>query len=287
MKVVFAAGIIALAASLPVNAEFRYNYSLMPGNVPGNWNPIEAQFGSWKNVGSVYDCSNWSPSTSSQGKGLKFTQSATDCRQNQERWGQNYIKNNINGSIEKDGPEFTENRIVTASNKRDAIGILENWLPTTPTYTSWTDTNVLYGCTAWTPDPSAYSASTNFTQVSNGCKTDQERQRQDREKEKFTDEIRNIGTPVTERKTLGSQSASRPYSVVLGNWTDAGQSYACSNWSPAVETIGKGIAFTQTASNCKIDQTRTRTESYQDHRSGSNIPVARANENRVLSNQSG
>jgi hypothetical protein len=266
-------------------SKFRYNYTLISSDLPPNWTVITKYEDQWEDVGDKYGCSNWSPSTSSQGKGVSFTQTATDCLQDQEKGAQNYRVNNINKEEVKDGVRYTIKQKVTVSSTRDAVGILENWLGIAPTYTSWIDTNALYGCTAWSPNPSTFSTTSNFTQTSSTCKTDQERQRQEREQEKFTSEIRNNGESITEQQTLNGQTATRPYSVTLGSWTAVGESYACTNWSPAVETIGKGIKFTQNATDCKLDQTRTRAESYKDNKSNLVVPVAKPNENRTLTGQ--
>lgn len=282
---IVATGLCALIASASSTAMFQYNYTLINGDLPSNWNTLDTEYGDWTDVGGSYGCTNWSPPTSSQGKGIAFTQTATDCYQNQERWGQNYIENNISHAIEKDGDRFTENRTITVPEERGAVGILENWLAFTPAYTSWVDTDVLYGCSAWSPDPSTYSTTTNFTQLSVSCKTDQERQRQEREQEKFSQEIRNVGAPVVETQTQTSQSATRSYTVNVGTWTNNGAKYACTNWSPAPSTVTIGQSFTQTANDCKQDQSRTRAESYVDHKTSSTVAVNMPAESQTLSGQ--
>jgi hypothetical protein len=278
--------VLLLALATNAQAEgFRYNYTLVSGEIPPNWTQAVPVYGDWVDVNGPYSCSNWSPFPSTVGKGLVFTQTANDCSQDQKRTVQARIKNNVTNEIKNSGALGSENRTIVASDHRESIGTLENWLGITPTYTSWIDTNALYGCTAWSPSPATYSVSTNFTQTSNTCKTDQERQRQEREQEKFTSEIRNNGEPVTEEQTLTGKTATRPYSVTLGAWTVVGEPYQCSNWSPAVTTIGKGIKFTQNATDCKLNQTRTRAESYKDHKTGQTVQVSTPNENRTLTNQ--
>lgn len=46
-------------------------------------------------------------------------------------------------------------------------------------------------------------------------------------------------------------------SPLLGDWTNNGDLYDCSNWSPAESTITTNKVFLQTATDCKQDQTRT------------------------------
>jgi hypothetical protein len=276
---------IALASGATQASEFRYRYNLSE-SVPYNWQGAETVFEEWKDVGTFYGCTNWSPSTASIGKGLSFTQTATDCKLNQERLAHPQRVDQRTGLVE-DVPDaaYIDKRTIDDTQDRDAIGILENWMSYDPTYTSWTDTNSLYGCTSWSPDPAIYTASTQFTQKSDLCKTDQERLRQDREQEHYTLEIRDSGSPVVEQQTLTKQSATRPYSVVLGNWTDASAKYACSDWSPDPSTVGKSVAFTQSATDCKLDQKRTRDESYVDHKTGVKNTVAKTDEARTLSKQ--
>ena len=280
-----ALAILSSSAHATEYNKYRYNYSLVSESVPANWQKNNTEYGPWDDVGAPYACSNWSPSTSTVGKGISFVQTATDCKQDQERWAQDYEKNNIDDKIRPLGDRYTVEQTITISQDRDAAGILENWMAFDPTYTSWVDTNALYGCTSWTPNPAVYTETTNFTQTANNCRTDQDRLRQDREQERYTEEIRDVGEPIVESQTLTGQSASRPYSVVLGAWTTSGVPYACSNWSPAVETVGKGITFTQNASDCKLDQLRSRTESFKDHKTGATVPVAKPNEGRTLTNQ--
>jgi hypothetical protein len=289
-NIALALSLITLFQPLVSNATvLRFNYTLgsVPAgeDAPGEWIATTPRYGDWTNVGDLHACSNWSPSTSSQGKGLTFIQTATDCQQDQERSAQGRKKNKVTGEIVDNGAPYTDRRSIDGTSTRDAIGVLENWIGITPTYTSWIDTNPLYGCTAWSPSPSTFTTTSNFTQTSATCKTDQERQRQEREQEKFTSEIRDIGQPITEQQTKAGQTATRPYSVTLGDWTAVGDIYACTNWSPAVDSIGKGIKFTQNATDCKLNQTRTRAESFNDHLNNQTVQVGSTNENRTLTNQ--
>ncbi|MDU8350978.1 hypothetical protein RYA05_03605 [Pseudomonas syringae pv. actinidiae] len=285
MKKSIALGLCGLLLSGSAFAQaLRYNYTLS-STIPYDWKESDPTFTKWTDVGGLYSCSNWSPSTSTFGKGTAFTQTATDCKQDQERTGQNREQDTRTGIYQNVGDPFKETRVVTETDSREAVGILENWGAIDPTYTEWKDTNVLYGCSAWSPDPAAYSMTTSFTQLSS-CKTDQERERQDREKEEYTAEIRNAGSPVVENKTLPDQKATRPYSVTLGQWESVGEPFSCANWSPDTATTGKSVAFKQTATDCKVNQSRTRAESYVDHKTSNRIVVPKANETKVLTGQS-
>ena len=250
--------------------QFRYNYTLST-TVPYDWRDTDPVYTPWVNNGELRDCTNWSPSVATFGKGTAFTQSATDCKQDQTRDRQNQEQDSRTGIIQKVGAPIVEARTIQASNSRNAIGILENWSAYDPFYTTWVDTNALYGCNSWSPDPSIYGVTTNFNQISNTCKTDQERQRQDREQEQYTEEVRNHGTPVKEQQTLTAQTASRSYKINVGTWANNGSPVSCNNWSPAASTVTIGQTFTQTATDCQQPQQRARSESYVDHKTGSSV----------------
>lgn len=261
--------------------QFRYNYTLS-SNVPYDWQSTDPTYTNWENVGDIHSCSNWSPSIATYGKGTAFTQTATDCKQDQQRYIQERQQDSRTGIYQNIGNPVAELRSIDQTQSRAAVGILENWSAIDPTYTNWVDTNALYGCTSWSPDPSSYSSTASFTQSTSTCKTDQEREKQNREEEKYTSEVRDSGSPEKEKQTLPSQSASRQYSVLIGQWQNVGEPYGCINWSPDTNTVGKAVPFTQTASDCKLDQSRKRTESYTDHKTGSKINVPKANEVQVL-----
>ncbi|MFK4135887.1 hypothetical protein ACI2KR_26930 [Pseudomonas luteola] len=276
---------VLVALTSQAHAEvFRYTYTLSSG-VPYDWVDIAPELSSWHDVDSAYNCSNWSPSPSTVGKGIAFTQKATDCLQKQERSVQPLHQDSRTGKIENNGNAYIESRVITVSQERPATGILEEWNGIEPTFTSWKDTNALYGCTNWTPDPSIYTERTEFSQASNTCKTDQERYRQEREREEYTEEIRNSGEPIKETQTLTGQKATRTYLQDFSGWVNKGNPYSCSNWSPDPSTVTVGQSFTQTATDCKQDQTRNNAGYYKDA-SGSWVNVVPLNaQARTLTSQ--
>jgi hypothetical protein len=263
-------------------SEFRYRYSLSQ-SVPYQWGDAGVVYDAWKDKNDYYNCKNWSPSPSTVGKSIAFTQTATDCSQDQVRTAHPQQKDARTGKIENiPGAEYQETQTIATTHTRDAIGILESWMTFTPTYTNWSDTNALYGCTSWSPDPAIYTVSTNFTQNSSTCKTDQERLRQDREQEKYTEEVRNNGEPVTENQTLTAQHASRGYTVGISAWANNGAVTSCSNWSPDPATVTIGQSFTQNATDCLQPQTRVRAESYVDHKTGSTVQASSVNQSQSI-----
>jgi len=249
------------------------------------WAATTPTYTSWVNSGAVYGCTNWSPATSTVTIGQAFTQTATDCSQNQTRTRQDREAETTTGEIRNVGTPVTETRTIAASSTRQATGTKETWAAASPTYTSWVNTNALYGCTNWTPAGSTKTATETFTQTATDCKTDQSRTRQDREQETTTLAFRNVGAPVTETRTLSGQTATRSYTVTLGSWTNSGALYSCTNWSPDPSTVNSGQTFTQTASDCKQNQTRTRVEKYVDHLTGATVQAVSTTESQTLSNQ--
>lgn len=71
--------------------------------------PIE---GSWNNVNQPYGCTNWTPAATSKPLGEQFTQTATDCKQDQERQVQLRSIEKNSGKI-KIIETITENRTNT------------------------------------------------------------------------------------------------------------------------------------------------------------------------------
>lgn len=158
---------------------------------------------------------------------------------------------------------------------------VQNWTATTPVYGAWTNVagKVQYNCGAWSPDPSTVTTNTTFNQTSS-CLTDQTRTRQDRLISSSTGTIKNNGAVVTEKQTI-TQTATRSYGVTLSGWSGSTVS-SCASWSPDTSTVNSGTQFTQTGANCSLPQTRTRTENYIDHVTGSNVVVSVVNQNQTL-----
>lgn len=267
--------------------QFRLTY-LLNQTIPHNpWKDTTPYFTDWKETSTPYSCKNWSPSPSTVGKGITFTQTADDCQQEEKRTVRPRQIDEQGNTQYTPGAAFDQIRYVTVTHSRDAMGIVENWLAYEPILGNWVDTNKLYGCTQWTPSPDAYLTTTSFSQSSSNCSTDQERDRQEREQESNTHDIRNSGEITVDKQTLGNQKASRSYTVNIGPWVNVGTMRDCSNWSPARETVSTGVDFTQSATDCKQDQERTRSESYTDHKSGVLTPVSSITQKQTLEAQKG
>lgn len=171
-----------------------------------DWVAASPIAGEWEDAGAIYDCSNWSPLPTTIAVGQAFTQTATDCKQDQVRTVQDREAEKNSGSIRNSGEPYTESRTITVSDTRDAIGSLETWIDTTPVYTVWVNSGSIYGCSNWTPESNIYEAGESINQTATDCKQDQTRSRQDREQETTTLTIRNKGTAVIETQTLTASS---------------------------------------------------------------------------------
>lgn len=182
---------------------------MSPMNEIENWISSDPYFTSWTNVNGPYDCSNWAPDPSGITIGIEYTQTATDCSQLQTRSRQER-EQEINTLAYRDvGTPIDENQTVSATDTRLAIGSMENWINIAPSYTSWINDGVLYGCSNWSPQTSSYDIGVQFTQTATNCSQNQTRNRQDREQETTTLAIRNSGIAIVENQTQTNQTNTR------------------------------------------------------------------------------
>lgn len=87
-----------------------------------NWAPIEPTFTDWANLGSPQNCTDWSPLPSFISEGVSFTQTATDCQQEQTRTRQEREQEATSLVVRDSGAPTTETRTVSAISTRSAIG---------------------------------------------------------------------------------------------------------------------------------------------------------------------
>ena len=199
----------------------------------------------WQNVGGVFDCSAWSPATSTVNEGQTFTQSR-DCLQEQEKTYTYSANSSTIGSM-------TINRDTQVTENRQATGTNPVWVPTTPSYGTWTDVGSRTYTSGWSP--AIDNQTSNFTQT-RSYNQEQERTVSQREENSSTGDIRVVSTS-TETRTV-SDSASRTVTVSEGSWINSGGVYGCGTWSPSIN--GQTSDFTQTRS-CSQNQTKTYTYS--------------------------
>ncbi|MDU8350909.1 hypothetical protein RYA05_03255 [Pseudomonas syringae pv. actinidiae] len=282
----YALGLALVGIITSVNADtLRFTQSLN-GDLPiPDWLSADTKYGDWTATSEIYGCSNWSPAVSSTGKGIAFKQTATDCHRDESRSAQPQRKDRRTGKVEPiPNSSFVEKRVSDSNltKERDAVGILEQWDLSEPTYSPWKNISEIYGCSTWSGDPSAYKQTTNLTQTSTDCKVNQSRTKQEHEQEVHTGAIRDIGKVTTEEQTIAGQSGSRIYNISYTEWVNSGATEGCLAWSPDVSTIRANTSFTQTRTGCKTPQTRTRTESITSLPSRDTTPVGSSTEKQSI-----
>lgn len=93
-----------------------------PAEPAGNWLPWESVISNWVDAGSLINCSNWSPLADTVDQGTAFKQTATDCKQPQQRTVQATERNEQTLAIRNAGNPTTETRNVEATSTRDSVG---------------------------------------------------------------------------------------------------------------------------------------------------------------------
>ena len=149
--------------------------------------------------------------------------------------------------------------------------IMVDWESTDSSYTSWQSIGEPYNCSTWTPDESTIPVGQSFIQERT-CSINQERLRQERELSS-KGSYKNIGVPQLEtriedvlqsRNSNGLLESWVSIGSLYGEWTNSGALYDCTNWTPNPNTVNNGVSFTQNATDCKQDQTRTRQDREQE-----------------------
>lgn len=165
----------------------------------------------WVNVGGLYGCSNWSPLTTDITINQNFTQSATDCSQNQERFVQEMEIDTKTGQTRKKGEPYQETKTLVANDSRNAIGTKETWVAIAADYSLWINNGAINSCSNWLPATASKPLNQAFTQTATNCLQPQMRTRQNLEQEMTTGAIRNNGDVVTETQNIAASSTRTAY----------------------------------------------------------------------------
>jgi hypothetical protein len=231
------------------------------------WQRISDKESSWKDVGAVSACSNWSPATSTIAIGQSFTQVATDCLQAHEKTVQGREQNVHTHEIRNVGAVRRISETYTTQDSRDSVGTnAGSWSSIASLVSGWANVGAPINCTNWSPSTDTVNVGTSFTQTATDCQQDQQQTVQTREQNNVTNEIRNVGSPQVNHKTLTVTSTRSAMGTFAGTWsaiasvtsawTNVGVAN-CTNWSPAVNTMPAGVTFTQTATDCAQLQEQT------------------------------
>jgi hypothetical protein len=260
---------LALSFLIVSQAEYIIKIDLDKNVVFKNWTSIDPTKTEWIDEGNIYQCSNWNPLASTITVGQNFLQTSTDCKQDQSRTIQEREQDSSTNDIRDVGVPYTEQRTITVSDSQQSIGSLETWAATTASYTNWVNNGEVIACSNWTPDPATITIGLLFTQTATDCQQPQTRNKQDREQEATTLEIRNKGVVIIENQIISANSTRTATGMketwaatnpTYTNWINNGAITACSNWTPATSTVTVGQSFTQTATDCQQAQTRSRQD---------------------------
>ena len=135
-KALLAISILVATATGTATAEYTVKVPLelnQGGNLPNgsiritsNWSNAPTVYGEWIDQEQPYDCNNWFPADSTVPFGETFTQTATDCSQDQTRTAQDQEVETISGIVRDKGESYTQSRTITVSSTRDSIGTLKH-----------------------------------------------------------------------------------------------------------------------------------------------------------------
>lgn len=117
--------VLAILGCMSVSqAEYFIKYPINNINFVNQevWIPADPLESEWTNSGAIFGCSNWSPAISTVNNSVLFTQTATDCNQNQTRTVQNREKKQNTSVYRNIGSPYTETKNITVSSTQEATG---------------------------------------------------------------------------------------------------------------------------------------------------------------------
>ncbi|MCR9821518.1 hypothetical protein QFW85_00490 (plasmid) [Vibrio chagasii] len=223
---------------------------------------VKASVDAYVNTGELHDCGEWVPPASETYEGLTVDQTFT-CQQDQTRTWTYKVGSEVIGSH----PQL---KSIDDIKYRTVPGTKNPWLSTASAFGAWTNVDSPHTYTSW--DPAIVNQTSNFTQ-SRSYKQNQTRTEQKQQKNAVTGEIRSVGALQNNSRVV-TVDEQRTIAVSVSGWTNSGDVYSCSAWSPSTGTVASGTRFTQTR-NCS--QMKVRTWTYKD---GSTVVTTR-NENLV------
>jgi len=92
-----------------------------------SWSKITPLTSDWSNTGKPSNCTNWSPEPSTVNIDESFTQTATDCEQEQTRTVQEREQETTSLAIRNVGSPTSEYRTTVGTDTRDSKGTMEGW----------------------------------------------------------------------------------------------------------------------------------------------------------------
>ena len=249
------------------------------GTSYGSWS-------SWSDIGSHYDCDDWSPLTNTVNHGTSFTQNR-DCKQNQERT--RTIYDDYADGTKVDVGLDTDSQTLNESESQSAVGVKDYIVGTvTGSWTSWSNSGSSVCDGTWSPLENTVNDGTSFTQTSD-CDQDQTRSRTIYDDWKV--KANTYKSTEYDAKTIDvieSRPATGTKDYIIGtvtgswtSWSNSGGHYGCGTWSPDPSTVDDGTSFTQSR-DCDQNQTRSRTI-YNDWKLGANTVKNTENGSQTIS----
>ena len=125
------------------------------------------------------------------------------------------------------------------------------WEKTDSVYSSWSNSGSPYNCSNWTPNASTIQMGQSFEQTATDCNQKQTRTVQEREINKKTQEVRNVGATYNEEKIVLNAKSTQTSVGTNNNECDYvyGSSNTMSSWirnsaDTQVEIWWKGTKLT-------------------------------------------
>lgn len=228
-----------------------YNMRVMTKEKLSSWNKLPAEYSDWRKIGNHYDCSDWNPLATEVEYNSSFLQTR-DCSQNRER-DYTIREQDPFSELIRIFDQGIDSDTISESESQTAIGILETWFLSTSTFSPWSNVDVPYNHSQYTPEP--ISQTSNFTQTRSFSQK-QVRLEQQREESEQTGNFRDAGIPI-QREQVANLSEQRTVTVEgKTDWETSRNNYNCDTWTPDRSTAYVDKPLNQTR-NCKVDQERT------------------------------
>ncbi len=223
---------------------------------------IEKNISEWTNTGSEFNCTDWSPDTSTIDFGLLFEQNNV-CDQTQSRTKDIYTVYNTGEEVYEETK--TELQTIKTNNTQEVTGtknFTEN--ERADSWSDWSDTGLNYDCMSWSPENNTIDFGESFIQTRD-CSQDQEKTRNIYDV--WADGTETLNRVEVAKQTIIEQEIQNSVgtkNIILTEretawsvWSDNGVNYNCQIWTPDTDTIDYGNAFEQTR-DCSQDQIRSR-----------------------------
>ena len=246
---------------------------------------IEKNISEWTDTGSEFNCTDWSPDTSTIDFGLLFEQNNV-CDQNQSRTKDIYTVYNTGEEVYED--TITELQTIKTNNTQEVTGtknFTEN--ERADSWSDWNDTGLNYDCMSWSPENNTIDFGENFIQTRD-CSQDQEKTRN--VYDVWADGTETLNRIEIAKQTIIEQETQNSVgtkNIILTErksawsaWSDNGVNYNCQVWTPNTNTIDYGNTFEQTR-DCSQDQIRSR-EVYDVWSDGSETLNRLETENKTI-----